>query len=427
MEPQKLVEDCFRHEAGKLTAYLIRVLGIHQLAIAEEIVQDTFLKALQVWPFHPPLDQPAAWLWRVAKNKAIDHMRRTQKNIQIQGQFPNVPPPFSQDELGWKGPKPDPAFSDELLRMMFHCCNDSLLPKDQVALCLHLVGGFSVKETAYAFMTSPGSMRKRLYRAKQTLRMNKQPFELPPEKDLAKKLDNILSVLYLMFNEGYFSHSEKGMIQKDLVAEALRLVGILVHHPRFRLPKALALAALMSFLAARIPGRINEDGCILLLEHQDRTEWDKRLIRQGLALMDECRKRSISYSHLSSYHFEASIAGLHCLAPSLAETDWKKILQLYTYLKDFNDSPLVELNRLIVLGQLESPETVLCQLLNLELHPEFEFHHYLYSVMSEFYLKAGNQSQALKYLEKAICLTKSPPQLDLLLAKKQHYLLGDKE
>jgi len=399
-----LVDHLFRHESGHLTAMLTRILGIHNLAIAEEITQDTLLKALQVWPYHPPIEQPVAWLRRVARHKAIDHIRRIRHHEKWANTVKFIPPPEQPHGNGWLGADMLCPLDDELLRMMFLCCLPEWPITDQVALCLNVVGGLSSHEIAAAFLTSPAAMRKRIYRTKQALRKQNQSFKLPPEATLPQRLDSVLAVIYLMFNEGYHSAGKDQLIRRDLCAEAMRLVGLLLQHPKFKNARVYALAALLSFQAARLPGRLDQHGDILLLEDQDRNAWDKRLIAQGFQALENARAKGCQL--VSTYHLEAGIAGLHCAAESAETTDWPKILTLYDLLVTRNDSPMVRLNRIIASGYVHGPENALRALESLQQEPTISEHYLFWAAQAEFASRCGNADKSRECL--TVAMAKAP-------------------
>ena len=415
-----LVDHLFRHEAGHLTAMLTRLLGVQNLAIAEEITQDTLLKALQVWPYHPPIEQPAAWLRRVARNLAIDHIRRNRLHELRIHSAGFIPPSVHPPTDGWLGSTDTDPLNDELLRMMFLCCQPNRPIADQVALCLNVVGGLSSQEIAAAFLVTPEAMRKRIYRAKKDLRARRTAFELPSEADLPMRLDSVLAVIYLMFNEGYHSAGSDQVVRRDLCAEAVRLAGLLLQHQRLRPSRVYALAALLSFQAARLPGRLDDQGDILLLEDQDRSAWDKRLIRQGFALLGKAKKQPCKT--VSAYHLEAGIAGVHCAAASMETTDWPQILAFYDLLAAQTDSPMIRLNRSIALGYAHGPCHALPILDSLTKDPTIAGHYLLWAALAEFSYRNGNGRRAIEFIQRAS--EKAPGSAQRrLLAKKSHIYL----
>lgn len=414
---QNKVNHLFRHEAGNLTAYLLKVLGVHNLAIAEEIVQDTLLKALQVWPYHPPLEKPEAWLWRVAKNKALDHLRQTARHAQLLQKSPFYLPPMNTGAHGWLPNTTDHPLKDDLLCMVFLCCDKRLFPPDQVALCLQLVGGLSAKEVAAAFMVPHDTMRKRLYRAKQTIKKGPRKLQLPPPQDLGQKLDAVHAVLYLMFNEGYFSQNDEQFIRKDLINEAMRLCKLLLDNPQFRDSRTYAMAALMSFQAARLSTRIDQEGEMLLLEFQDRSQWNQALIAKGFQLLEVSRKIKKTNEPLCAYHLEAGIAAIHITAPNYQQTNWPRILECYNLLLKLNPSPMVRLNRCIVIGQIHGPEAASHELSTLEELDGLKHHYLLWATKANMAFKSQQYAQAKAFFTTAHNLAPSVPQKRFFLKK----------
>lgn len=409
-----IVEHLFRHESGRLLASLTHILGVHQLAVAEEIVQETLLKALMVWPYHPPIENPVAWLSRVARHKAIDHLRRHQQHLKYLAHNPQDFPSLQPQDL--TETSRNHPLGDELVQMLFVCCTQELASKDQVALCLQLIGGLSAKEIATAFLVSHESMRKRLYRAKQHLKKQGATFSLPADDMLSQRLDTVLAVLYLMFNEGYHSHSDH-VLRRDLCHEAIRLVNLLLKHPRLKFSRVYALGALMHFQSARFNTRTDIDGQIQLLEHQDRSQWDAHAIKHGFQYMHLAKVSSREQPFNPRYHLEAGIAAYHCAAKHFDETNWQAILQLYQQLLAWHPNPIVQLNHHIVLGYVQGPEQAFTALKLLEQDSQLSNHYLLYSCLSEFAARSGENQQALDYLKIALKLAPGKAQQQLLKKK----------
>jgi RNA polymerase sigma-70 factor (ECF subfamily) len=313
-EINKLVDNLFRREAGRITSILTNIFGLHNLEMTEDVVQDTLIKALQQWSFKGVPDNPSAWLFKAAKNKAIDILRREQAG---QKYFPgkavdsewllqgNVNEFFSENEI-----------KDGQLRMIFACCHPDLPPEAQVALALKNLCGFSVKEIAKAFLTNEAAINKRLTRAKDKFRDGTVKFEIPSGAQLESRLSRVLTTLYLLFNEGYNSSDKNTLIKEDLIEEALRLAGLLADHHLTSKPEVYALLALMLFHYARTPARMDNAGNIILLEQQDRNLWDKKLITKGI---EHFNKSSDGY-RMSEYHLEAGIAYFYAAADNFETT-----------------------------------------------------------------------------------------------------------
>src|SRR6267142_411727 len=290
----------FRRDSARMLAALTRLLGLHNLALAEDVVQDVLLRAVELWKFHPPPDDPTAWLMRAARNRAIDLIRaertrlRFAPDLVLESEWtlsPTVNAIFHESEI-----------EDDQLRMMFSCCPPNLPPQSQLSLVLKLLCGFGNGEIAAALLMSEAAVEKQIARGKRTLVRARVLYEVASREQIAKRLESVQRALYLLFNEGY--HGSREPVSAGLCGEAMRLCALLAQHPACATPRTLALMALMCFHAARLPGRAAEDGSLLLLEEQDRSRWDPELIQRGFALAE----RSAEGNELSEYHLEAGIA-----------------------------------------------------------------------------------------------------------------------
>ena len=298
LSSQQIVDHLFRHESGKMIAVLTRIFGIHNLEMAEDVVQEAFLKATQVWKFTMP-DEPAAWLMQVAKNKALDLIRRQQNFKQYSKEVASRLEQETESTIDQFFH--DSEISDSQLRMIFTCCHPELKEEDQVALTLKTVSGFGSREIAKALLTNDETIQKRLYRAKQFIQEKSIAFEIPAGKELIKRVETVHAVLYLLFNEGYNSTKADELIQYDLCAEAMRLCKILVEHQSVNSFSSAALLSLMCFHAARFNSRIDENNSIILLPQQDRTKWSHELIKKGSYYLNmSSRGNAISVYHVES-------------------------------------------------------------------------------------------------------------------------------
>ncbi|HTP58522.1 MAG TPA: sigma-70 family RNA polymerase sigma factor, partial [Spirochaetia bacterium] len=272
-----LVDHLFRHQAGKMVAALTGMFGAENLDTAEDAVQETLLLAMQLWPLRGVPDKPSAWLFRVARNKAIDTLRRGRRIIRVDFETGQVPIQHS----------PDAADADgDMLRMMFACCHPGIPQASQIAVILKSLCGFGTVEIARAFVVPEDTISKRLYRAKEEFRRGAVTLELPGAEEARGRTQAVLSSLYLLFNEGYNSASAEELIRRDLMEEAMRLCGLLLENPNTESPEAYALMALMCFHASRTDSRLSPEGEIILLPDQDRSRWDRSLIERGNALMN---------------------------------------------------------------------------------------------------------------------------------------------
>lgn len=404
----QIVEHLFRQEAGKMISALTGRFGFRNLELVEDAVQEALLKAFRQWSFGSIPKDPAAWLMQVAKNRALDVLRRNdrwrEKETEIvieQGRDRSKEPMllFSDQEI-----------KDDQLRMMFACCHPALARESQIALTLKILGAFSVDEIARAFLLPSETIAKRLTRARERLRKEAVPFEIPSGAELARRLDSILDVLYLLFNEGYNASHGRDLIRDDLSTEALRLTALVQEHPSGDTPKTHALFALLLFQAARFRARIGAADEILLLRDQDRTAWDPAMISQGL---DHLHRASVG-QEVSEFHLQAGIAACHCTALTYEATDWPKILLLYDLLLQLNGSPVVALNRAVALAKVRGFEAGLAALKEIEKRASLENYYLFYAVLAEFQLGLNQPREAEKNLRHAISLTSLPAELNFL-------------
>ncbi|MBL9171913.1 MAG: sigma-70 family RNA polymerase sigma factor, partial [Verrucomicrobiales bacterium] len=330
-----MTEDLFRHEHARLVSQLVAHLGLHRLQLAEDVVQEAFVRALQTWPYRGIPDNPAAWLTQTSRNLAFDQLRR-ERNwdrkqegiIAAQSQWHGA-----LDSGAMSSPE---DLSDETLRLLFVCCHPQLSTEAQTALALRTLCGFSASEIAAAYLTTEAAIAKRLVRARQRIRDLNLPFVVPDSPELPQRLDGVLRTLYLLFNEGYRASSGDQLIRTDLCHEAVRLVLQLTGHPATRQPQTLALAALLLLNAARLPARVDDAGNPLRLDEQDRALWNRAMIQRGVEYLG----MAAGGAQLSEYHLEAAIAACHSTAREGASTDWARILSLYDQLVKLQPSPV---------------------------------------------------------------------------------------
>jgi len=406
----ELEEHLFRRESGRLVSILTRLFGIKNLALAEDVVQDAFCQALETWKFHGAPQNPSAWLMTVARNRALDALRREKKARTFE-------PELARGlESEWTlAPIVDELFdaggvADVQLRMMFSCIHPSLPEETQVALVLHLLCGFGMDETAAAFLKSAAAMEKRLVRAKKTLAGSRRLFDLRGAQDVAKRLPAVQRVLYLLFNEGYHGASPEAAVRAELCQEAMRLAALLLDNPLTAVPATHALAALFAFHAARLPGRLDEAGELTLLVDQDRSRWDERFIAEGRRLLD----LSARGSELTPYHVEAAIAGMHTEARRPQETDWDAIVSLYGTLLELQPSPVVALNRAIAVAQRDGPARGLEEIERIEERKRLARYPFYYAAVGEFELRLERRGKARRSFEAALRLARNPAETRFL-------------
>jgi RNA polymerase sigma-70 factor (ECF subfamily) len=399
----ELTDHLFRHEAGRMVAVLTRIFGVHNLALAEDVVQDAFCRALEVWSFRGVPENPSAWLMTAAKNRALDMLRRehTARTYEpeltkwLQSEWTLAP---IVEEMFT-----DNAIKDDQLRMMFSCCHPRLPEEAQVMLILHILCGFGVNEVANAFVTTYTAVEKRIPRAKKVLAGSRRLFDTQVPADFSTRLPVVQRALYLLFNEGYHGASTEFAVRTELCQEAVRLARLLLSHPLAATPATHALAALMCLNAARLPGRIDAAGDLHSLADQDRSKWDQRLLSEGLELLE----LAASGSDLTDYHLEAAIASVHASAGRLEDTDWGQIVSLYDLLMSMRPSPIVALNRAIAIAQRDGPERGLEEINLISDADRLGSYPFLAAALGELELRRGQYGAALDHFQAAIRLARN--------------------
>ena len=394
MEEGQLIPHLFRTESGKITAVLCKLFSIGHIEVAEDITSETFLQALETWPFRGIPENPTGWLYTVAKNKAKNQFQRNRLFAdKIAKQIREHTGMAEEIEIDLS----DKNISDSQLQMLFALCHPSIPAEAQIALSLRLLCGFGSEEIANAFLTNTETINKRMFRAKEKLRMENVPVELPVESEIPKRLETVLTTLYLLFNEGYYSESQDAVLREDLCLEAMRLTHLLVDHPLTDLPQVKALLALMYFHSSRFPARKDENGEIVLYQDQDESLWDQQRIARGAWYLKEGSRGNA----FSKYHLEAGIAYWHTRKEDTAEK-WENILQLYNHLLQLQYSPVAALNRTYALSKTRGREAAIREAENLQLTTN----HYYYSLLGELYRDIDNE-KAKEYFERAIALAKT--------------------
>jgi RNA polymerase sigma factor (sigma-70 family) len=376
-------------------------------------VQDTLLKAFNNWKINGLPQNPSAWLFTVARNKAVDVLRQQKRKDEfskgiaplLQSEYTLVP--TIQDIINTN------SIEDDQLRMMFVCCHPSLSTEAQVALILKTLCGFSVIEIAKAFVTSYDTIEKRLYRAKQSFRENNVQFELPSAAELNNRLDNVLIAVYLLFNEGYNSTQHNNLIRTDLMQEAVCLCELICRSSTVNHSGAHALMALIYFTASRNESRLDAEGNILLLQQQDRSKWNSALIQNGIHHLEV----SAAGETISKYHLEAGIAYEHAKAAGYAATNWQNILQCYNLLCKLYPSPVVELNRAIVISELYGPSDGIKAIESITQLTSLKKYYLLPATLGELYLQLKQYDKARYYFLEAIALTHAASEKKLLQQK----------
>jgi RNA polymerase sigma-70 factor (ECF subfamily) len=402
--PTQLVEHFFRHETGRLHGALIRLLGVQNLALAEDVAQEAMVRALRTWSVGGIPPNPSAWITRVAMNLARDAMRHQRMSgakesaivTYLEQTRSHEPQPGAQEQ----------EIRDDALRLMFVCCHPAIAPDAQVVLALKVLCGFSTGEIARAFLTSDAAIEKQLTRTKQRIQEAGIAFDLPEGADLSVRLDGVLAALYLLFNEGYKASAGEQLLREELCAEAIRLATLLVGHPAGDTPRSHALLALMLLTAARLPSRLDDNGELLRLDDQDRSKWHQPMIERGLVEL----ARAAQGDELSEYHLQAGIAACHCTAPSYAETDWSRIVSHYDALLRLKPSPIVALNRAVAVAELRGPAAGLEALAAMPQRERLEEYYLLHAVAGELQWRAGEHALASASFARAASLAKVEPE-----------------
>jgi RNA polymerase sigma factor (sigma-70 family) len=401
---QALVDHLFRHEAGRMVAILTRLFGIHNLELAEDILQDTLHQALKDWSLGPIPDNPSGWLMVVAKRKAINAVRRERlhrsfakdMDALLKSEWTTA---FTMDHVFLED-----EIKDSQLRMIFTCCHPALPMEGQLALTLKTLCGFNIAEIAAAMLTTESNINKRLYRAKERIRNEQIPFTVPAGHHLLPRLDAVLLVIYLLFNEGYNSSGDNTVIRQDLCLEAMRLAALLTEKPVTNGYRPVyALLALLCFHSARFDARMDTNNSLIVLEEQDRSRWNRELINKGIQFLSQ----SSGGDQVTAYHLEAAIAAEHCLAPEFASTNWTRIHNYYIALEKLKPSSVIRLNLAIVTGKKDGPRAALLLLHNLEQNRALDNYYLLDASLGEFYRQLGQKEEALTYFRRAQELTRS--------------------
>lgn len=403
----QLTDHLFRREAGKMVAVLTKIFGAENLETAEDVVQDTLLQAMHSWADKGIPDNPSAWLFRVAKNKAIDIIRRNKHSVQFN---------FSEGEhfLLSSGYSFDATpVEDDMLSMMFAGCHPGVSEENQVTIILKTLCGFSTAEIAKAFLTSEDTISKRLYRTKEFFRDKKIKLELPSIPEMKARTDAVLNAIYLLFNEGYNSTHSEELIRRDVMEEAMLLCKLLTENVHTQTPETFALMALMCFHASRTESRLTTTGEIILLPDQDRRKWDRQLIGSGNAYMNKAAFGNV----ISPYHLEAAIAYEHCTADNYTQTNWERILEYYDWLSGTTPSAVTALNRAVVVMQVHGPAAALQAVENITGIKKLSSFYLYNSLLGELHARLHEPAKARRYFEIAIGQTQSETEKRLLRNK----------
>lgn len=398
MEKFGLIPHLFRSEYSKIVAVLAKRFGLDQIEIAEDLASETFLTAAQTWSIEGPPKNPTAWLYQVAKNKGINYLKRqTHFNHKLLAELKTQFRDTAEDEIDLS----DQNITDSQLQMIFAVCHPSISIESQIGLCLRILCGFGIDEIAAAFLTPKDTINKRLFRAKEKLREEKIKLELPDSFSIESRLDAVLTTIYLLFNEGYYSVSQDSAIRKDLCLEAIRLCSMLIENETTNQFQVNALMALMCFHISRFDARLGSDGGLILYEEQDTDLWNLDWIHKGAYFLNQSAKGNVA----TKYHLEAGIAYWHTQKTDHAEK-WESILQLYNQLLQLEYSPIAALNRTYALSKARGTDgkrTAIKEAEKLKLTD----HSFYFLLLGELYIDMDNE-MALQHFTQAFILTKTP-------------------
>lgn len=400
---QRTLAALWRMEAPRLVARIARMVG--DVGIAEDLAQDVHVAALERWPADGLPDNPAAWLTTAAKRRAIDHLRQRALHARRQAEYGADLETFGDDmQHDHAASEADDPIGDDLLRLMFVACHPALPRESRVALTLRLLGGLTTSEIARAFLQPEPTVAQRIVRAKRTLSEKQVPFEVPPRAELPERLDAVLEVVYLVFNEGYAASAGEDWMRPALCEEALRLGRVLAG----LMPaadEALGLLALMELQASRAKARVAADGRPILLPEQDRSRWDRLQIARGLAALDRAQRLAVAAGVAPGpYTLQAAIAACHARALRAEDTDWSRIVALYGALARVAPSPVVELNRAVAIAQAQGPAAALPLIDALREAPALRDYALLHAARGDLLLKLGRRDEARAEFERAAAL-----------------------
>ncbi len=398
---RELLDSLYRVDSGRILATLIRLLG--DLDVAEEAMHEAFAAALDTWPQTGVPDKPRPWLISTARFKAIDGMRRrarfdsAQKDLAL----------YLEARIN-EAAHEDEEIEDDRLRLIFTCCHPALPPEARVALTLREVCGLTTEEIAKAFLITSGSQAQRIVRAKAKIRETPIPYEVPTPEELPERLGAVLQVIYLVFNEGYSAAAGAEVTRAELTGEAIRLGRLLTE--LLPEPEVIGLLSLMLLQESRRAARTSPTGELILLEHQDRSLWNREQIAEGVALL----AKALQSRRFGSYALQAAIAAVHAQAESVAVTDWRQIVALYDQLVRIQPSPVVELNRAVAIAMRDGPEAGLTHIDAVLEHGELANYYLAHSARADMCRRLGRTTEARASYEKALALTQQEPERQFL-------------
>ena len=408
----KLIDHLFRYHSGKMVSILTRIFGLSNFEIIEDAVQDTFIKASISWRNQQP-ENPEAWLTKAAKNRVLDILRKLKAE---QNNLPNINQ--GTDAIAINELFLDNEIEDAQLRMIFTACHPKLDPRDRISFALKTVSGFSIKEISSALLTKEETIKKRLVRARKVIQKSKLEFKIPQGKVLPSRLESVMEILYLIFNEGFHSNKKEKLTRKELCGEALRLCQMLLKNKLTRTPGVYALCALMCFHSARLESKTNTENQLLDLKNQDRSTWYFPLVKLGNTMMN----KAVEKSEFSCYHYEAAIAAEHLKAPSFEDTNWDKIMHWYQCLNALQPMPIHVLTMAVVC--IQNTNHKLAESYLNQLKPEdFTQRSYLYyGANADYFAVTKNFNKAIEHINLALDTVNNSQEKEYLQKKKSRIL-----
>jgi RNA polymerase sigma-70 factor (ECF subfamily) len=410
----KTIETLYRSESGRVLATLVRLLG--DLDLAEESMHEAFAAALDTWPMTGIPDKPRPWLISTARFKAIDGMRRRARFDGAQRDLLAQMESRVNDARGKDGEMGDEEIEDDRLRLIFTCCHPALPPEGQIALTLREICGLTTEEIARAFLVTPATLAQRIVRAKAVIRDKAIPYQVPAPQELPERLNAVLQVIYLVFNEGYSAASGAEVTRAELTGEAIRLGRLLMELQPEREgvnPEVVGLLSLMLLQESRRAARTSPDGELILLEKQDRSLWNREQIAEGVELVE----KALSSRRFGPYTLQAAIAAVHAEAESTTATDWRQIVALYNQLLRIQPSPVVHLNRAVAIAMRDGPEAGLTQIDAVLEHGELANYYLAHSARADLCRRLGRTAEARASYERALALTQQEPERQFLQAR----------
>ncbi|HZZ40871.1 MAG TPA: RNA polymerase sigma factor [Acidobacteriaceae bacterium] len=402
----RTLETLYRSESGRVLATLVRLLG--DLDLAEESMHEAFAAALDSWPQTGIPDKPRPWLISTARFKAIDAMRRRARFDGAQRDLVAHMESRGHSAAGGSEETGDEEIEDDRLRLIFTCCHPALAPEGQVALTLREICGLTTEEIARAFLVAPATLAQRIVRARAKIREASIPYEVPTPQELPERLDAVLQVIYLVFNEGYSAAAGAEVTRAELTGEAIRLGRLLTElQPE---PEVIGLLSLMLLQESRRAARTSPGGELILLEKQDRSLWNREQVAEGVALV----VRALSSGRFGAYTLQAAIASVHAEAESTAATDWRQIVALYNHLARIQPSPIVYLNRAVAIAMRDGPEAGLTHIDAVLEHGELANYYLAHAARADMYRRLGRTAEARTSYEKARSLTQQEPERQFL-------------